>query len=214
MKKRYLATAIAALTILLAGCQSFNHRTPDWTIHDPDVALRMLLDGNARFVSNNLMPRTTNKQDLEILSVGQWPFAVIITCSDSRVAPEIYFDQKLGDIFVIRNAGNIADSTALGSMEYALEHLGTKLVVVVGHESCGAVHGAFAHGHDAPANLQGILDTVLRNTQESQTAEDAVFENIASVKKTIEADEVVKATGAMVVGAFYEISTGRVTLVD
>ena len=96
---------------------------------DSQLALDLLKEGNARFVSGDLIPKDDYAILREKLSVGQHPFAVVLCCSDSRVAPEIIFDQKLGDLFVIRNAGNIVDEEVLGSIEYAVEHLETPLVV-------------------------------------------------------------------------------------
>lgn len=96
---------------------------PGRVITDARVAIELLREGNQRYVSGNLSDKTSFSKDREILNKGQKPFAVVLCCSDSRVVPEIFFDQKLGDLFVIRNAGNVIDSTALGSIEYAVEHL-------------------------------------------------------------------------------------------
>ena len=106
---------------------------------DFSSALQSLKAGNKRFVTGGLSPKNTYAEDRKALCEGQHPFAVVLCCSDSRVAPEIIFDQKLGDLFVIRNAGNVIDKHVLGSIEYAVEHLGTSLVVVMGHSCCGAV---------------------------------------------------------------------------
>ena len=93
---------------------------PGELIEDANAALQMLKEGNERYLKGQLIPKTSYSADREVLNNGQKPFAVVLTCSDSRAAPEIFFDQKLGDIFVIRNAGNVADKTALGSIEYAV----------------------------------------------------------------------------------------------
>ena len=106
-------------------------------------AIELLKAGNARFISGALSPKEDYAEDRKRLAEGQHPFAVVLCCSDSRVAPEIIFDQKLGDLFVIRNAGNVVDDDVLGSIEYAVEHLGTPLVVVLGHSCCGAVTATF-----------------------------------------------------------------------
>lgn len=106
---------------------------------DSQKALELLKEGNARFVSGALTPKDHYKEERQKLSEGQHPFAVVLCCSDSRVVPEILFDQQLGDLFVIRNAGNVVDLHVLGSIEYAVEHLGAPLVVVLGHSNCGAV---------------------------------------------------------------------------
>ena len=109
-------------------------------------ALHRLEEGNARFVSGLLSSTTPAAlaASREKVAQGQKPFAVIVGCSDSRVGPEVIFDQKLGDIFVIRTAGEVVDDVALGSIEYAVEHLGAPLIVVLGHQRCGAVDAAVA----------------------------------------------------------------------
>ncbi|MGV9182189.1 carbonic anhydrase [Arcanobacterium canis] len=102
--------------------------------------LQRLLDGNARFVSNT--PHTPAINLRQSLVAEQHPFAAVVACADSRVAPEIIFDQPLGAIFTVRTAGHVLDSTVIASLAYAVDHLGVEIVVVVGHESCGAVQTA------------------------------------------------------------------------
>ena len=120
-------------------------------ISSPDEAKQLLIDGNVRFTSGKLLSKdlsSTRRDDL--MRNGQHPFAVIVSCSDSRVPPELLFDQALGDLFVVRVAGNVVAPVELGSIEYAVEHLKTPLVVVLGHEECGAVtaavQGGITHG--------------------------------------------------------------------
>ncbi|MDD2837205.1 MAG: carbonic anhydrase, partial [Methanothrix sp.] len=104
-----------------------------------EQALQMLMEGNARFVSGNVIhPDQTADRRSELVS-GQHPFAIVVGCSDSRVPPEVVFDQGLGDIFVIRTAGQVMDKVTLASIEYAVEHLNVPLILVLGHDSCGAV---------------------------------------------------------------------------
>ena len=121
-----------------------------------DKALDLLKSGNARFVSGALTPKDDYATLREKLSAGQHPFAVVLCCSDSRIAPEIIFDQKLGDLFVIRNAGNVVDEEVLGSIEYAVEHLETSLVVVMGHAACGAVTATY-NGDDLPMTTIAVM---------------------------------------------------------
>jgi len=176
-----------------------------------EAALQYLKDGNKRFVNNNGITRNTNKADRDILKDGQKPFAVVITCADSRVAPEIYFDQKLGDIFVIRNAGNIADSTVLGSIEYAVEHLHAPLVVVVGHSKCGAVTGALSSdGHHFPRDLQTIITTISSNIRGIRDLDEAIKKNVNSTVDRINENHTIKEVGAKVIGAHYDIVSGEV----
>lgn len=116
-----------------------------------DVSLRYLVNGNKRFHDKKLRNDGISAQDLKRLSTGQKPHAIVLSCSDSRVPPEVLFDQKLGEIFVIRTAGQAIDSSVIASIEYAVSHLGTNLIVVMGHESCGAVKAALStlNGEDA-----------------------------------------------------------------
>lgn len=110
----------------------------------PRESLELLRQGNQRFVENKMTsPRRDDKTRME-LSGTQRPFAVVLSCSDSRVPPEVVFDQGLGDVFVVRNAGHVLDAGPIASVEYALEHLGARLIVVMGHESCGAVKAALS----------------------------------------------------------------------
>jgi carbonic anhydrase len=115
-----------------------------------------LLAGNHRFCEGRLTQRQLRSQR-EFLVSGQRPKAVIIGCSDSRVPPELVFDQSLGDLFVVRAAGNVVDAIALGSVEYAVEHLGTRLVIVLGHDRCGAVQAACSGQKAASPNLWSIM---------------------------------------------------------
>src|SRR5260370_39711750 len=120
-------------------------------------AVEQLKTGNARFASDKLAAKDIGTDRRQDLAKGQTPFAVILTCAGSRVAPERVFDQGLGDLFVLRVAGNVAAPAVLGSIEYAVEHLHTPLIVVMGHESCGAVKAAIDGGH-----LEGNLGTLIR----------------------------------------------------
>lgn len=111
---------------------------------DSSTALRYLKNGNIRFTGQKLRNDGASFGDLKRLSSGQKPHAIVLSCSDSRVPPEVLFDQKLGEIFVVRTAGQALDSAAIASIEYAVSHLGSNLIVVMGHESCGAVKAALS----------------------------------------------------------------------
>lgn len=126
---------------------------------DVDAIWSQLLAGNQRFVAGTPAARDLVASRVE-LAKGQHPTTIVLACADSRVAPELVFDQSLGDLFVVRTAGNIADEVALGSIEYAVEHLGANVLVVLGHEHCGAVK-ATASGATMPTpNLQAIVDRI------------------------------------------------------
>jgi len=183
---------------------------PGESIQDANLALQMLKDGNDRYLDRQLMDRSTYDEDREILAKGQTPFAVVVTCSDSRVVPEIYFDVHKGSIFVIRNAGNIADTTALGSLEYAVEVLGAKLIVVVGHSACGAVEAACT-GDPLPPNIQHIIDHIKPAVEKSGGDVGVCIDvNVGVMVDKITNNEFVKKNNAMVVGARFDIHNGNV----
>ena len=174
-----------------------------------DKALDLLRTGNARFISGALTPKDDYAVLREKLSNGQHPFAVVLCCSDSRVAPEIIFDQKLGDLFVIRNAGNVIDKHVLGSIEYAVEHLGTSLVVVMGHSCCGAVT-ATRLGEALPDNIMAIARRIKPSINTSCCIDDNARRHAQRMAKFIQKDPVVKHMDAQVVSAFYDLQSGKV----
>jgi carbonic anhydrase len=182
---------------------------PAELIQDANVALQMLKEGNERYLKGELIQKNSYKEDREVLDKLQDPFAVILTCSDSRVAPEIFFDQKLGDIFVIRNAGNVADTEGLGSIEYAIEHLKTKLVVVCGHSKCGAVTAAYSGGEFSP-NIKRIVELIQPAVKKGDDLDKVIHNNVESMVARIKADEIIKKPGVTVVGAYYDIQSGVV----
>ncbi len=174
-----------------------------------DKALDLLKAGNTRFTSGALTPKDNYAELREQLNAGQHPFAVVLCCSDSRVAPEIIFDQKLGDLFVIRNAGNVVDEDVLGSIEYAVEHLGTPLVVVMGHGSCGAVT-ATCQGGDLPGHIFHIAKRIQLAINTKYCIDDNARRHTKRMAQLIEDDEIVHHVGAKVVAAFYDLKSGKV----
>jgi len=184
-------------------------------------SLKKLLDGNKRCATcKQQNPRQDAKRRKEVTK-GQKPFAVIVGCSDSRIPPELIFDQGLGDLFVVRLAGNIVDALALGSIEYAVEHLDTKLVVVLGHGKCGAVTAA-AQSADAPGHVGGIVRAIqpaIKRARKLQgdLVENAIRVNVSLVVNKIKSSkpilaEMVNKGEIEVVGAYYNIETGAVEL--
>ena len=197
-------------------------------------ALERLREGNGRFVSgarssDSLMSRARRSE----LAAGQEPFAIILGCSDSRVPAEIVFDQGLGDLFVIRVAGNIVAPSQVGSVEFAAARFGTRLVVVLGHSQCGAILATVEElqqpTNNQSRNLRSIVDrirpcvesllaTELRNDQHALVRE-AVRDNIrASAIHLRHGSEVVEQlvqdSGLLVVGAEYSLETGAVDFFD
>ncbi|MDR0289894.1 MAG: hypothetical protein LBI06_03075 [Treponema sp.] len=182
---------------------------PGEHIDDAQIALQMLKDGNTRYLKGELCDKETYRADRKILSEGQKPFAAVLTCSDSRVSPEIFFDQKLGDIFVVRNAGNIADATAIGSLEYAVEHLKTRLVVVCGHSKCGAVFAACFNA-ELSVNIDHVVAHIRPAVERGGDVDQVIRHNVAVMVEQIKEDEAMQRLGATVVGAYYNIWTGVV----
>jgi len=139
---------------------------------EAESALAALLEGNRRFAAGTLRHPHQAPGWRRALVAGQHPCAVIVGCSDSRVSPEILFDQGLGDLFVVRTAGHVVDRQALASIEYAAAHLGTPLILVLGHSSCGAIHAALDEEHVPPGNLP-YLTAALRPAVEQARASAA-----------------------------------------
>jgi len=152
-----------------------------------EKALGWLKNGNTRFVKHYLRKDGDSAKDRARLVAGQQPHSIVLSCSDSRVPPEVVFDQKLGEIFVVRTAGESLDASAIGSIEYALEHFGSNLILVMGHESCGAVEAALAslNGTDAGSpwlnKLVQDLHPHLRSFKGKPVSEGAVVEGWANV---------------------------------
>lgn len=191
-----------------------------------EVAMEKLVEGNRRFVTGTLSAKDLGRDKREdLLKNGQHPFAVIVTCSDSRVPPELLFDQALGDLFVIRVAGNVLDSVSLGSVEYAVDHLHTPLVVVLGHENCGAVH-ATVEGGDPPGSIGAITTLIQPSVDKAramgfdghQLCEKAADENIRTTLEDLKRSPVVKnlvVNGKLTLaGAKYFIGSGEVVFFD
>ena len=154
---------------------------------DPDQAQKWLVNGNNRFAKHHLRNDGQSLKDVVRLSKGQAPHSIVLSCSDSRVPPELVFDQKLGEVFVIRTAGESLDSNAIGSIEYAVEHLGARNIVVMGHTQCGAVKAALAtmNGGDAGSphlnKLVADLHPRLKNFERAPASMNYARESWANV---------------------------------
>lgn len=153
-----------------------------------DTSLRYLINGNKRFTHGHVRNDGISKNDIKKLSKGQSPHAIVLSCSDSRVPPEVVFDQKLGEIFTVRTAGQALDSSAIASIEYAVAHLGSNLIVVMGHESCGAVKAALSTltGGDAGSpslnKLVGDLHPRLQRFSRQPASVGVMMESWANVE--------------------------------
>jgi carbonic anhydrase len=190
-----------------------------------DRALHRLMDGNARFVSGDLIhPDQSAKRRSEVLS-QQNPFAVVIGCSDSRVPLEIIFDQGIGDIFVIRTAGQVMDEVTIGSVEYAVEHLNVPLTVVLGHDSCGAIK-AVLEGGEAPGHIGSLIEAIKPAVDEAkrenvvdQVLNASININIRNIVSNLRRSspilsQKIKDGRLLIVGARYHLDSGRVDLIE
>ncbi len=182
-------------------------------------ALQQLIEGNKRFLSAKQAHPNQSKERRDEVAKGQKPFVVIVGCSDSRIPPEIIFDQGIGDLFVIRVAGNVVDDIALGSIEYAVDHLGTQLVVVLGHSKCGAVtatvQGGEAHGHivSIVQAIKPAVDTA--KGQPGDLTDNTIKANAKLVADRIQSSqpilsEMARSGKIAIVSAYYDIDSGEV----
>ncbi len=190
----------------------------------PSVALEILKDGNKRFVSNLKINRNLLQQANET-SDGQHPFAVILSCIDSRTSAELIFDLGLGDVFSVRIAGNIVNEDILGSMEFGCKVAGAKIIVVLGHTKCGAIKGAC--DNVALGNLTGLISKIKpaidqeMSTQDNRNSSNGVFvENVAKLNVSLSVKNIllkspiiatmVKNGDIGIIGGIHEITTGKV----
>ena len=186
------------------------------------------MDGNRRYVDKSERPRADGARREEV-SGDQKPFAAVLTCSDSRIVPELIFDQEIGDLFVIRVAGNVLDTVVIASIQYAVSHLDCQLIVVLGHESCGAVTAALRPYDDLlsePSSIVGLVNIIRKNIPrslamncpEAERVNHAVKENAAAVVYQLERDPgiapFVADDSVVVRRAYYSLSTGIVTFSD
>jgi carbonic anhydrase len=198
------------------------------TAISPSMALELLKDGNKRFV-NNLKVNRNLLQQANDTSDGQHPFAVILSCIDSRTSAELIFDQGLGDIFSVRIAGNIINEDILGSMEFGCKVAGSKIIVVLGHTKCGAVKGACDHVEIG--NLTALLskirpavDDELTTSENRNSSNNEFVEKVSviNVKRTVQSilqrspilKEMIEKDEIGIVGGTHDITTGQVTFFD
>ncbi len=194
----------------------------------PDQALAILQEGNAAFLRGEQRSGISNAQRRLELAEGQSPFAAYVTCSDSRVPPELLFGRGLGELFIIRNAGNTVDTVALGSIEYAVAELGVPLIVVMGHESCGAVKAAKAVVDDNatfPGSIGRMIEPIIPavlevRDREGDMLDHAIRSNVSRVVHQLRTttDPLLldpQKTGKLkVVGAHYNLGSGAVDFFD
>ena len=213
-------TAIGAMTAGPASAQ------PARSAETPDAALARLMEGNARYAAGKLSERDYSVGRVA-RSQGQAPFAAILGCADSRVAPELVFDESPGELFVVRVAGNFVTPDGLGSLEYGAAVLGTKVIMVLGHTSCGAVNAtvdALQKGNTLPGHIADLvramkpgIEPVLK-TPGADLQQRAVIANIQANVRRLQTEkpilgDMVAAGKLKVVGAYYDLPTGKVMMV-
>lgn len=247
MKKNIFFTFIGLLTLLIVNCNQTNPKSSQTTVEQngssdiiktvmtkqmqedltPDAVLEDLLTGNQRYISGNMENRDLSAQ-VAATTDGQFPKAVILACIDSRVPVEYIFDQGIGDVFVVRVAGNIEDQELLGSMEYGLGVAGSKLLMVLGHENCGAVKSAIEKVDVGSENVTALLSHLEQSIQEIEgtrnSKDKAYFDKVIknNVNQTVEdirnrsyiISGLEKEGKVKVVGAYYSLTDGKVTLLQ
>ena len=224
--------SLSAICLALMGCASApkiaaNASRANASQPSASEALSELAKGNQRFVSGNARADGQTQADIARLSTGQSPQAVVLSCSDSRVPPEAVFDQKLGEIFTVRTAGETLSPQAIGSIEFAIEKLGSRLIVVLGHTNCGAVKAAVEtiDGKDAGSdNLNGLVRDIhpriagkFVKAHPSQDFREESWLNARGVKvdllnRSSLIAKAVKDKGVEIRVGVYDLSTGRVQL--
>jgi carbonic anhydrase len=249
MTKKFLAILLITASLLVGSqfAPAADPVHPDQPIVSPTEAMSRLKEGNGRYTSGKQHPPESSEERAYIatnsyenagviflgmtaaeaakqraeLTKSQHPFAIILSCSDSRVPPEIVFDQGLGDLFVIRVAGNVIDDHSLGSIEYAVDHLAVRLIVVLGHQRCGAVKAAkdtIAAKTEAPAHIQSLV-TAIRPAVEATVDDDleaTVKANVKDVGQALRSSapilkSKVDSGEIRVVNAYYSLDSGSVT---
>lgn len=222
-RRKFLGASLAGTAASLLGAASTTFIPPEPALAQstltPDEALKTLLDGNARFIAANI---TSDAKDLQILREHtvekQEPFAAVLSCADSRVPVELIFDQTIGHVFLTRVAGNIVTPEIIASLEYGAAVLGTKVIVVLGHASCGAVKAAI-QGKEVPGQISALFPHL-------RPAVDQAGPDLAATTKanaTIQAGLLSKASTVLapmvkegklkIVAAYYDLASGQVSLV-
>ncbi len=214
---RNTVTAILAVGLLLPLVAAHSGGTAP----DAATAQKRLLEGNRRYAQSRLSHTNQTAVRRGAIAAGQHPFAVVVGCADSRVPPEILFDQGLGDLFVIRLAGHVVNDAVLASIEYAVEHLGIRYVMVLGHERCGAVE-ATVKGGEATGHIPSLAAAIQPAVREAgerpgDVVENAVLANVALAVRQLKASapilkERVERGDLTIAGARYDLDDGTVAI--
>jgi carbonic anhydrase len=228
-RRRFLLSAGAAVVTPAFAGVSFGAQSNGPSDRSPDAVLNRLKEGNRHFAAGTLTHPGRSPKDFRALAQGQKPVAAILGCADSRVPPEILFDQGVGDLFIIRVAGNYvngAGASVKGSLEYAVAELGVSLLMVLGHSQCGAIKAALQHLHDndaLPGAINDLVNTIKPAVLESKGKPGDPLENAiqANVRRSVERlhtlepiiAPALKAGKAKAVGGVYDLASGEVRLI-
>ena len=221
MNRRFLLklTGLIFLVMTFTMCDNHHASTPS----TPEEALAALIAGNERYVNEECINPRSDIERVEETAPHQAPFAAVVGCSDSRVPVELLFDQGIGDIFVIRTAGNNVNSEmVMGSVDYAIEHLGVKVLLVLGHGSCGGVTGAISDGGHEHGNIGHLLGTIRNDVNDyvgkADKLDDAILHHthvqVERIMSYPHVTERVENGELLVKAAYYDVKTGRVSILQ
>ena len=221
-RRNFLRTGAVALgASALARVQATEVEAPEG--FTPDEALDILRQGNLDFLAGSVNPEAASAVRRLEIAAGQRPFAILVGCSDSRVSPEILFGRRLGELFIVRNAGNTIDTSALGSIEYGVLELGVPLIMVLGHENCGAVGAAVSivtDNTEFPGSIGAMVGPILpavlaAQGQPGDLLDNAVRENVRRIVERLKTtsallSEPLEQGRLNIIGARYDLDTGEV----
>ncbi len=208
------STLLASISLL--GVAAFAFAADPAPAVSADAALAKLKEGNARFATDEVSKGKPTAAKRAETAQAQHPFAIVLGCADSRTSPELVFDQNIGDLFVVRTAGNLVDEHGLGSIEYAVAHLGARLIVVLGHERCGAVKAALA-GDSAPGHVHSLVRDIQPAVKavkgkEGDALDLTIAENsrliAAKIRSEAKLGELAKEV--RIVSGVYDLDTGKI----
>lgn len=216
---------IAPILITFSAVNCVHHQQVPVVAEAGNNSLQEMITGNIRFAHLKPVHPRENLQRLKDAAKAQHPFAIIVCCADSRVSPELVFDQGVGDLFVIRTAGNIIGDLELGSIEYAVEHLSVNLIVIMGHENCGAVK-AFVEKAEAPGHIKNIIDSIKKEAEimavplnDANRLDDCVKANIRhGIKQLHSQSKIVREKSEknelQIVGIRYDLDDFTVSIIE
>jgi carbonic anhydrase len=213
-----------ALSSLILACLIVASASEEDSEISADQSLKTLMEGNARFASGNSIHPDQSIEDRRAqLVTSQHPFAIIVTCSDSRIPPEVVFDQGLGDIFVVRTAGEVMDNVTLGTIEYAVDALNVPLIMVIGHDGCGAVDAAVAGG-ESPGHIGSVVEPIkpavdVARGMKGNLLNNSIDVNTENVVNQLESTGPILSLAAKqgrlkIIGGRYRLDSGRVDLLE